>query len=357
MILEDFNIKPLILIRVDATKDFALGHLKRCISLSNKLREKNIKVVFFITKDDFSEELLKNAGFNYICVNCGTEPEDECALVLEAVKKNGAKIIIIDSYKIDKLYRKRLIDNGVFVVSIDDIADKEIPSHMIINGNLNAENLKYTNNREETSFFLGIKYLILGKDYWGCDKNIFYTEEVENILITMGGIDHYDLTTKILCILDKIKSKISVTTIIGPYYVNMDSINKQAGRMKKEVRIINSPSSLFPYMKECSMAFSAGGQTLYELAVLKRPTIGITLWENQAGNVGELSKIGAIKGIVYIEGKIFEEKLTDCFMEVISKSSERKRMVDIASSLVDGEGAERVSEAILKEYEKCITKK
>jgi UDP-2,4-diacetamido-2,4,6-trideoxy-beta-L-altropyranose hydrolase len=345
---------PTILVRVDATKEVALGHLKRCISLACKLKEKGVAVLFLTKSDDFAERFLGESGFNFISVESAANSGNDCDFALKTAERINAKIIVIDSYEIDEIYIKRLMNSGLFVISIDDIADKNIPSHVIINGNLNAEYLRYS-NIDGASMYLGIRYLILSPDFWNpgraADKDNF-----DNVLITMGGIDHYDLTSKILSVLDNFDFDFDVTAIIGPYYNNLDSIKMQAGRMKKKVDLVESPPSLFPYMRKCSMAFSAGGQTLYELAALGRPMIGITVWENQAGNVSELSRIGAIIGITYKEGKDFSVMLGKSTRRLIYDKTERQRLSSISSSLVDGKGAERACKAIFEAYKKWNSK-
>ncbi len=348
-----------ILIRVDATKEIALGHLKRCISLALKFRGKGVRVAFLVSKDNFAEKLINGFKFEHNVMDSIVNSDDDCNMAVKMANKSGAGIIIIDSYEIDHAYRKRLIDNGFFVVSIDDIADKQIPSHVIINGNLNAEYLRYVNTNG-ASMYLGIGYLILGPDFWNYN-DVEDTGSFNNVLITMGGIDHYDLTSKILGILDRIDSDFSITVIIGPYYENIDLIQSQAARMGKRVELVKSPSSLYPYMKKCSMAFSAGGQTLYELAALGRPTIGITVWENQAGNVGELSKMGAIVGVLYSSEGNFDETLGNSAGRLIFNNNERKRLSGVSSALVDGKGAERTTSAIIEAFKRwsskgCFTK-
>ena len=344
-----------VLIRVDATKEVALGHLKRCVSLAYKLREKGVRVLFLVAKDDFTERFLRTAGFDYTVVKSETNSDADCVYALELAERLNAKIIIIDSYEIDATYRNKLIDSGFFVVSIDDTADKDLPSHIIINGNLNAEMLNYTDNGR-ISLYLGIRYLLLGPNFLDI-INAKAIDDFSNVLITMGGIDHYDLTSKILSILDKSDADFDVTAIVGPYYENLASIQSQIAKMTKKVQLVNSPSTLYPYMVKCSMAFSAGGQTLYELAALGCPTIGITLWENQSGNVSALSKMGAIEGIIYSNDMNFDHVLKKSSLKLIYDKTERQRLSEIASAIVDGKGTERVSSAIIESYGKWNVKK
>ena len=342
---------PKVLIRVDSTKDVAIGHLKRCISLAQMYTQNNITVSFITARDEYAKEILNNYGFHHVIIEGTTNSIEDCRRTFETARCLQAEIIIIDSYKIDNDYRKNIMDNGFFLVSLTDSGYMDLISDVIINGNLNAEKSKYP-LLNKTALFLGIKYLILSKDYWQKSDTVLPQKTLKNILITMGGIDHYDLTTKILAILEKCEADFDITAVAGPYYDNIVSIKSQINTMQKKVNLINSPSTLYPYIINCSFAFSAGGQTLYELAVLGRPAIGIMLCENQEGNVKELSNIGSIFSVIYSKGKEFEVFLTQCMTKLITDKTLRQRLAKRAAAQVDGKGAERVSTMILNTYQR-----
>ena len=81
-----------------------------------------------------------------------------------------------------------------------------------------------------------------------------------------------------------------------------------------------------------------------------RPTIGISLWKNQEGNINELSKIGAIKGISFNE-KDFIDNLSKEINDIVFNMNLRKKMFNISKQVVDGKGADRVGKKILDTYQ------
>jgi UDP-2,4-diacetamido-2,4,6-trideoxy-beta-L-altropyranose hydrolase len=334
------------LIRVDAKKEIALGHLKRCLCLAQKFRQKNISARFLIADDKCAGQFLDKEGFGYTAMDLKTGSPGDCLRTMEEAQRLKADMIIIDSYEIGEGFRQKLMDKGFLTVSIDDTASARVPSHIIINGNLNAEAMKY-DAPEGTMLFLGIRYLILGSDFWGINASYSESDNIDNVLITMGGVDHYDLSTRILKILEGIDGSFSVTVIVGPYYDNTAAIEAQAGLMKKDVKLIFAPSGLFNYMRACSLAFCAGGQTLYELVSLGRPTIGIGLWENQFGNVSELSAREIILGAFYNESTLFDLSLEKAVRDFMAKPARRKAMAANGLKLIDGNGAERVCQGLI----------
>jgi len=344
--------KITVLIRVDAKKEVALGHLKRCISLANELESRGFSVFFLVAKDIYTEDLLNQSGFLYGILNSDTNTESDYRDTVTRATDIGASIIIIDSYEIDNTYRKKIMAHGFFVASVTDTAYMVLSSDIVINGNLNAEKLM-DRASSECELLLGIKYLILATDFKDNVNETETSEEVENILITMGGIDHYDLTTKILKMLDTFDLDFNISAIVGPYYENLPSIRAQVDKMHKKVKLIKSPPTLYEIMKHCSLAFCAGGQTVYELAALAKPVVGISLWEHQKDNIDNLSALGAIKGVSYLSNN-FDLSLRKSTEKLLSSYIDRKHLRDTASSIVDGKGAIRVADGIVDNYTRWL---
>ena len=231
------------------------------------------------------------------------------------------QVVITDSYHINDNYRKRLKDEGFSVVSISDIGFESLEFDIDINSNLNAEKIIFpVNNRKQ---LLGIKYLIMPKEFWVNNQNIC-CDKISNVLITMGGIDHYNFSSKLIEMLEFSDLNFDINIIIGPYYENVNLIKEKVKMVKRKINLIFDPPSLYKYMINSSVAFCAGGQTLYELLSLGIPTVGIALWKNQYGNIKQLSKFNVIKGILYEENSAFYENLDGIINELLHNKKIRK---------------------------------
>ena len=253
------NNTPKILFRVDANPKVALGHLKRCVSLSLKLRELKVDSYFAIIEDEYSMEYLSSLSIPFLTIDINND-NDDLVQTLIIAENFSVNIIVTDSYKINDQYRKKLIKNGYFVASISDLGIDVDDYNININSNLNAD--KIIKKEKNKNQLLGIDYLIMPKEFWNI-SSYNSIEKIDNVLITMGGIDHFDLSTQILTILDKINLSFTITVIVGPYYENISSINNQTEKMSKSINLISNPSTLFPFMEKCTLALCAGGQTLY----------------------------------------------------------------------------------------------
>ncbi|MBI4825109.1 MAG: UDP-2,4-diacetamido-2,4,6-trideoxy-beta-L-altropyranose hydrolase [Nitrospirae bacterium] len=332
-----------ILIRTDASPDIALGHLKRCISLAEGLRIKGVEPVFLSLDDNSAKELLSSFTFESGFINTPINTGDDADKTLSFMRENDLDSVIFDSYSVDAKYLDTFSKKNFKVICMDDLADRPLPCDMVINGGLGAEELKY----EAPHKLLGINYCILSRPF---REPSAYEEntDVRNVLITMGGIDHYRLSERSMRMLDELPGDFSITVIIGPYYENVKEIEDVAGSIEKDVELIRGSNDLYPFMKKCDMAISAGGFTLYELATLKKPVIGISLWENQYRNVNELDKKGIILGLNYSDDASFDNKLESSIKRLADDSSLRNTMAQRAGRMFDGQGAVRAADEIRK---------
>jgi UDP-2,4-diacetamido-2,4,6-trideoxy-beta-L-altropyranose hydrolase len=325
-----------------------MGHIKRCIVLAHELVKQGAVVKFLCREDPYAKQLLGNEGFASQFFDLNYSFAEDLKVLNQTAANLGSNMVVIDSHEINASYREKVMEN-FFLISIDDIAHQDIPSHIVVNGNLGAKQLS-CQYAHSSKMLLGAEYAILSEDYSKSMTVADNLDQIRHVLITMGGIDHFDLTTRILRILERSKLDFYVTVIAGPYYDNLESINRQVACMTKRVRVVHSVPTLYPYMKACSLAFSAGGQTLYELVALGRPTIGISLSENQAGTVAALVEAGAIFGMIYHHGESFDEELERCAERMMENQRERVMCSTGARLLIDGLGARRIAQMVLKEF-------
>lgn len=330
---------PKLVVRVDANPEIALGHLKRCLSLAEALRLVGMESVFVTNGDPESRRLLVRHGFRQYVSEARIGSAADWTATCSVVTETAADAILIDSYEVDAFYLRRFQAEGIFVICLDDLGERELACDLLINGSLDAESIDY--NPGCKSRLLGVRYCILDRTF--SDPQIRPIESVRNVLITMGGIDHYNLTVSLLQILEQKNEEFTITVIIGPFYENRKEIERQISRMKRDALVEYSPDDLYKVMVDCDLAFSAGGRTLYELATLGRPTIGIALWKNQYLNVSQLAQLGIICGLHYGPEEGFLKELADSSDRIFRDNHARRLMAETGRRIFDGRGATRVA--------------
>lgn len=307
-----------VFIITEGSKDIGFGHITRCISLYQAFKERGIMPEFIVNGDDNIKDLLKER--NHQIFNWLKEKDKLFELV------NNADIVIIDSYLADKsLYDKiaEVLHNRPLVM-IDDYNRIEYPIGIIVNPSIYGDKVSYL-QKDEMLYLLGKDYVILQKEFWSVpEKKI--NKKVKNILTTFGGINHSDLVHKVVNYLRK------------KFDFNFYIVEPSKNRL--------DPKEMLNLMLKADICISGGGQTIYELARIGVPTIGICFAENQRWNLDDCKARGLIEYIGWRNDKKLLFRLEKSIDKLVLYK-ERVRRTKMARSLIDGKGAERVVNTIM----------
>jgi len=336
-----------ILIRVDAGFGCGLGHLQRCLSLASALHARGVSCIFLTVGELEVQNRIATLGF-VACALGDIElgSEHDCKQTLKIAALHQCIGIVVDSYEADARFLSNLREAGLFVTVIDDLARLFLPCHLVINGGVQAESLSYRSLTGDTQFLLGPRYALLRQEFWDV-RPPAVKDEVQNVLVTMGGADGRNLMPAILEILDSSPGDFSVTPIVGPFFSNRAEVEAVAKRCRRRVSLVHSPDSVRDLMVEADLAISAAGQTLSELAATGTPTIGIQIAENQAGNLQFMAQYGVIRPIRFEHRKQLEADLPHMLNDLLTKPERRMNMSLAGPKLVDGKGAFRCAETLV----------
>ena len=325
-----------VVILTEGGKDFGYGHVARCSSIYQAFEHYNIFPNFIVNGDESIKSILSN-----IEVEIADWLSDYSIIP-------DADIVVIDSYFADLNFYNKLSCDVSQVVYVDDNNRLEYPKGIIVNGTLNASNMNYV-NRENITYLIGNEFIPLRKEFWNIPK-LKINENVESILITMGGNDLRNLTPKLLKLLNENYPHLNKKIIITDSFKHAPEIESLKNN---HVKLIYSPNSneMINIMKSVDLAISSSGQTLYELACIGVPTIAIGIIDNQKNNIKNWINHGFIeyagcwndKNILKnILGKI--EYLKDTNVRF------NKRLAGIRA--VDGKGSLNIVKMILNEFYK-----
>lgn len=333
--------EPVIAIRTQADSYIGFGHLRRCLSLAKKLKEYQAKIFFIINKNINATQIIKDSNFDVTTIE---NEKIDLSETKNHIKKIQADVLIIDSY--DILTDTLPNFNEVLLVAIEDRLNINYSADVIVNANLNNVNLeKITSNTMIA--MLGIDYLLLDSNFTENTTREF-KKSVQNVLITVGGSDQFNLTENLIKWTRDALSSVSIGVVIGPFF--NDSVKHSIEKIAKsdgKIMLYQAPKNLKDLMVNCDIAISSGGQTVYELAATGTPTIAIKLVENQTPNLDFLSKKGTLDWI----GDISDVQLSNCFaknlIDLADNLNKRKVMSARGKQLIDAQGTDKVAKKIL----------
>lgn len=310
-----------------------LGHIQRCLAISQAFEEKGIKSQFIVNGDDSVKKALKEKNYQ-ICSWLKKRNE-----FFELAKK--VDIVIIDSYLGDISFYKKLSELVRVPVYIDDNKRLDYPRGIVVNGGIHARELKYL-KKDSIRYLLGNQYAPLRKLFWEA-RGRETRDAIEGVMVTTGGHDPQNVMPKIVKFLKVNYPVLRKDIIIGNAFGNIDAIKRE---IDKNTNLIYSPDTrkMKDIMSRSDVAISSGGQTLYELARMGVPTIAFRQAENQRLNLEAWDKKGFIE---YVGGyDDFARKISQG-LDRLPLRKERVRRGGIGMRLVDGQGARRIREALL----------
>jgi len=329
-----------IAFRVDASSDIGIGHLMRCLALSEELIKRG-HICYFLTKinDDELIDIMKKNNISHQKVKIAATLEEDLDFLINFSNEKDINWVITDHYDLTTQYIQRIKQNNLKVLSIDDTALIHYYSDIVLNQNIGSDKLNFS-AEGYTKFLLGPKYAIIRNELL---KNEQRTERdtVKKILIMLGGTDKDNFTLKILESLKSFIKNLEFKVVIGPLNPFYNDIKKYIKEESLKIKLIKSPENIADLYLDSDIAISAGGTTCYELAYFGIPNIIITIADNQVNIARELDKQ---KVSVYLGKKeeVKAKQLKNKFNELVNNHSLQKNISQNGKKMVDGNGKERI---------------
>lgn len=323
-----------VLIITEGGKRIGFGHITRCFSIYQAFGEKRIIPEFIVNGNLTAEGLPRIKRFQIF--NWLKEKEKLFRLI------EDADVAIIDSYLADLDIYKKISQLVKMPVYIDDNKRLKYPKGVVVNGTVYADELNYP-KLKDTVYLLGTRYIPIRKEFWNVPRKRI-KKRVTNVMVTFGGYDYKNATPKILKILSDNYKELTKNAVIGKGFGNIEKIRKNGD---KGTKFIYSPDAelMKKTMLDSDIAISAGGQTLYELARIGLPTIGVCMADNQKRSLEGWQEIGFAEYAGWHDDNALFHKLLNA-IDKISDYGERIKRSILGRSLVDGKGAERIVERL-----------
>lgn len=347
-------------IRADGSVSIGMGHIMRCLSLAKGFRNGGCQVYFIskykegiarIREEDF--EVVKLGDYDFTSPAVGFFYGDEAELqketdeIISCIKKYSIDLMFIDSYNVNQEYFLNLKPFLKKLCYIDDVNRFVYPVDVLINGNITGETLCYEKYCQDEVLLLGLRYNFIRSEFKGLPKREV-NEEVREIMITVGGADPYDLSTRLASFIlsDKELKKLKTNIVVGDGFNNKEKL-RILSKDNKNIILHENVSRMSNIMLNCDLAISAGGSTLYELCACGTPTLAVIVADNQQDIVKTLSDRGYIECLGWYND-LSDTKLDNKIKSFCNDYYKRKSTAEKMQKLVDGEGVKRVVQEIMK---------
>ncbi len=310
-----------------------LGHVARCLSLARALAADGARVVFLVGQEARVTAVIEAGGFDAV----ETDWESAGAAVSDLVAALRPEVLVVDSYAVSGALLDLLRPLVGQLVAIDDLADRPLPVHTVVNGGIDAEHLEYRGGLPETVYLLGSRYALLDPAYAAAPERRTRAS-VERVLVTLGGGSHPAALRAV------VQAALSLGTAavdvpVGPF------AGEGVADAIEDTRVVvhRGVSALRSLMLAADVAISGAGMTLYELAATATPIVSLTMAPNQRPNAAAFERVGAALAAGSADHPDLGATVARRLGCLAADEALREKLGAAGRRLVDGQGASRVA--------------
>ena len=256
----------MILILTIGSKNLGYGHLRRSILLKDKFGKKS-KIIKF-------EENNKIINFS----------KNKLISFKEAILElSVCKIVICDfanikiaKNKLLKSFLRKIEKKNIKIIFFDDLKKYQFYKNFFKKKRITL--IRPYADKFEDNVYSGLKYFIANSNLKKSIKKRI-NKKIKNILITLGGSDINDYTTKLLnyLLFFNYLNYYSVKIIVGPYFNNNKIYKLKKNSLLNKVKWIHNVKDISTMIQKSDLVITTCGITKYEVAAVRCPQIIIPI--------------------------------------------------------------------------------
>ncbi|MYL37508.1 UDP-2,4-diacetamido-2,4,6-trideoxy-beta-L-altropyranose hydrolase [Halobacillus litoralis] len=335
-------------VRADASVQWGTGHMMRCLTLAEELRDRGSEV-FFICRScpeglrkmaehrSFPVHLLEDDGeFSF------TKDAEQTKELLQSLPP--VDWLIVDHYQLDARWEKILKPLVKRLMVIDDLADRPHLCDVLLDQNA------YTNLHERYNQWvppsavqlLGPEYLLLRKEFLQAGQR--RRSMIRHLLISFGGTDPSGQTMKAMEAVQHLTA-LTVTIVIGGANEKRQTIQQYASRFPHMTLHVQT-SHMAQLMEKADLVIGAGGSSIWECCYMNLPVVVIQTAANQRETIDALKKKQAIRYVGKAE-EVHVDRLRAAVETLVQHPDAAREMADRFSRIMGAYRPGRAADCLL----------
>jgi UDP-2,4-diacetamido-2,4,6-trideoxy-beta-L-altropyranose hydrolase len=336
-------MKPLLLIRADASIGIGTGHVMRCLALAQAWRRAGGEVLFALAETTPALVLrLQNEGIRTCQIAAARGSKNDAAQTVEIARVHETSWIVADGYCFDSAWQKQIRDGGFHLLVIDDYGHADhYFAEAILNQNVSAQESLYPRREPSSHLLMGPRFVLLREEFL---KYTSFSRQIpdvaKRVLVTLGGSDPDNVSGRVVQALSTI-SEIEAVVVAGGSNPHLGSLQSAVAARGSWMRLVVDSSEMPELMAWADVAVIAGGGTMYEAAFMRLPAIVVVVAENQKAGASAMEGSGVCRLLGWYQ-TVTTEYISNSVASLLADPTERKKMSALGRGLVDGEGGSQV---------------
>jgi UDP-2,4-diacetamido-2,4,6-trideoxy-beta-L-altropyranose hydrolase len=348
-------VTPMILFRADATPTMGTGHVMRCLTLAEALRDRGFDVAFAAAA--LTPSIERRLAAERIPVRPIDPATDDLAgATLAIARELGANAVVVDAYHLSADWRLALRSFGVPILAFQDQDDGvSLHADLVLNAAADPTDGKWRRAAPDASFLTGPRHVLLRRELRRA--MVAASDPVgarRSILVTFGGADPAGLTLPVTAALDRLLGPDATLDVViggsvpeaGGLAVRVAALGERIAIHRKRIAIHLDPLEMGPLIGRAGLAVSAAGGTIGELAALGVPALIAIVAENQVAGSAAAVADGWCEAFD-ARDPYAVEAIAQRAATLWADRPQREAMARRTRGLIDADGAERVVDALI----------
>lgn len=338
-----------VLIRCDGGAEIGLGHVMRCLSLAQHLRDHFATGIQFVikasadTNDTAAVDLLEHHMFTPIVIAPDKSEEDVINSVLADKTYHG--VIWDIRTDLSATYIKSLRDAGLICVCIDDPSDRRLQCDLCFYPPVpQVEAMSWAGF--DGTRHCGWDWILLNPSFTRTQPDVEHSPTaIMKILVCMGGADPNGMVFTALDALARITAPFHVHIVLGQSFRHEDRVKSILAAAPFDATVHSHVHDMAALMRRMDLAIASFGVTAYELAASAVPSILLGLTPDHV----QASEALVEAGVAFSAG--LQDNIDGAFLAThieafIRDTHKRARMHEAAQNLNLNNGALNIAREI-----------
>ena len=359
-----------IVFRADASLEIGTGHVMRCLTLADALRDCGAACRFVCR--DLPGNLIADIGQRGYALHVlpaptlARQPPATSAhatwlgvpTALDAAQTRaalgaGVDWLVVDHYALAADWEAQQHPACHRLLVIDDLADRPHACQMLLDQTFGRKANDYHQRVTSACKLLcGTRYALLRPEFAAMREYSLQrraTPQLKQLLITLGGVDKDNTTFKVLnallhCPLPQDCRIIVVMGSTAPWLVE---VQRLAASMPWDTVVQVGVDNMAQLMADSDLAIGAAGSTSWERCCLGLPMAIMVLADNQRYAALSLEKVGAAR-MLQPDGRL-PKQLAELIDEASHSETCLRQLSESARAITDGQGVQRVACRLMME--------
>jgi len=260
----------------DGGSQMGMGHVQQSTTLARELMRR-AEICFLTQSDNIVVSQILSCGFN-------TFKLDDDNGVTGLLQEMQPSIVIIDKPDVEEAFARRLKDSmNVKLVIFNNLtaanryADIVVRLYPVDLAGLWHENITFRDEKTNTLYFYGPKYLVLRKEFYELhNKGKSMSSRIERILLIFGGSDPLNLTSTVLDELLGLRDEYTIDVILGPHFGHLQAFNRVLAKHHDKngsVNVHTNAKNVAEFMYSADLVIVSPGLSTFEALCVGTPVI------------------------------------------------------------------------------------